>query len=77
MRLTLRAVAMATGMMDTVVLATALALGETVAVMPAAAVVDGADNLVVRGGEVGERSRDSGAKALKIALMVVMLGILA
>ena len=45
--------AMATGMMDTVVLATALALGETVAVMPAAAVVDGADNLVVRGGEVG------------------------
>ena len=51
--LTLRAVAIATGMMDTVVFATALALGEAVAVMPTAAVLDGADDLVVRGGEGG------------------------
>ena len=51
--LTLRAVAIATGMIDTVVFATALALGEAVAVMPAAAVLDGADALGVRGGEGG------------------------
>ena len=51
--LTLRAVAIATGMIDAVVFATAWALGEAVAVMPAAAVLDGADDLVVRGGEVG------------------------
>ncbi len=51
--LTLRAVAMAPGMMDTVVFATAVALGEAVAVMPAAAVLDGADDRVVRGGEGG------------------------
>ena len=44
---------MATGMMDTVVFATAVALGEAVAVMPAAAVLDGADALAVRGGEGG------------------------
>ena len=44
---------MATGMIATVVLATAVALVEAVAVMPAAAVLDGADDLVVRGGEVG------------------------
>ena len=51
--LTLGAVAIATRMMDTVVLATALARVEAVAVMPAAAVLDGADDLVVRNGEVG------------------------
>ncbi len=42
--LTLRAVAIATGMIDAVVFATALALVEAVAVMPAAAVLDGADD---------------------------------
>ena len=52
MLLTLRAVAIATGMMDAVVFATALALREAVAVMSAAAVLDGADGLVVRGGQV-------------------------
>jgi len=44
---------MATGMIDAVVFATALALVEAVAIMPAAAVLDGADDLRVRGGEVG------------------------
>ena len=53
MMLTLRAVAIATGMIDAVVFATALALVEAVAVMPAAAVLDGADDLLVRGREVG------------------------
>jgi hypothetical protein len=51
--LTLRAGAIATGMMEAVVFATAVALGEAVAERPAAAVLDGADDLVVRGGEVG------------------------
>ena len=51
--LTLRAVAITTGMIDPVVFATAWALIEAVAVRPAAAVLDGADDLVVRGGEVG------------------------
>jgi hypothetical protein len=52
-RRTLRAVARATGMMDAGVLATAWARGEAVAVRPAAAVLEGADDRVVRGGEVG------------------------
>jgi hypothetical protein len=52
-RLTRRAVAMAPGMIDAVGLATAWALGEAVAVMPAATVLEGAEALVVRGGEVG------------------------
>jgi hypothetical protein len=51
--LPLRAVAIATGMIDAVVFATARALIEAVAIIPAAAVLDGADDLVVRGAEVG------------------------
>ena len=53
MMLTLRAVAIATGMIDAVVCAIALALVEAVTVMPAAAVLDGADGLLVRGGQMG------------------------
>jgi hypothetical protein len=53
MLLALGTVAVATGMIDTVVFAAALALVEAAAVMPTAAVLDGADDLVVRGGEVG------------------------
>jgi hypothetical protein len=52
-RRTRRAGAMAPGRMATVVVAPAWALGEAGAVMPAAAVWDGAEDLVVRGGEVG------------------------
>lgn len=51
--LTLRAVAIPAGMIDAVLFTTALALIEAVAVMSATAVLDGADGLVVRGGEVG------------------------
>ena len=50
--LTLGTVSVATGMMDAVVLATALALIETVALVSALAVLDGADDLAVRGGQV-------------------------
>ena len=53
MLLTLGTVAVATGMIDAVLVATALALIEAMAVMSAAAVLDGADDLTVRGGEVG------------------------
>ena len=49
--LTRGTVSVATGMMDAVVLATALALIETVALVSALAVLDGADDLAVRGGE--------------------------
>ena len=51
--LTLRAVTMATGMMDAVVPPTAVALREAMAVVAAAAVLDGADDLAGRGGERG------------------------
>ena len=53
MLLTLGTVAVATGMMDAVVPPTALALREAVAVMAALALLDGADDLAVCGGEVG------------------------
>ena len=53
MLLTLGTVAVATGMIDAVLLPTALALIEAMAVVSAAAVLDGADDLAVRGGEVG------------------------
>ena len=53
MMLTLGAVAIATGMMDAVVSPTALALIEAMAVVAALAMSDGADDLAVRGGEVG------------------------
>jgi hypothetical protein len=52
MLLTLGTVAVATGMLDAVVLATPLALREAVAVVAAAALLDGVDGLAVRGGEV-------------------------
>jgi hypothetical protein len=51
MLLTLGAVAIATGMMDAVLLSTVLALIEAVAIMAATAILDGADDLAVRGGE--------------------------
>ena len=51
--LALRAVPVAACVMDAVVCATAVALREAVAVMSATAVLDGADGLVVRGGEGG------------------------
>jgi hypothetical protein len=53
MLLTLGAVAVATGMIDAVVFPTACALGEAVSVVAALTVLDGADDLAVREGEVG------------------------
>jgi hypothetical protein len=53
MLLTLGAVAVATGMIDAVVFPTAGALIEAVAVVAALTVLDGADDLAVREGEVG------------------------
>ena len=46
-------VPVATGMMDAVVSPTAWALGEAVAIVPTLAMLDGIDDLAVRGGEVG------------------------
>jgi hypothetical protein len=51
--LTLRAMTMATGVLDRVLSPTALALREAVTVMSAAAVLDGTDDLAVRSGELG------------------------
>ena len=53
MLLTLGAVAVATGMIDAVVLATTLALREAVAIVPALALLDGADDLAVCEGQLG------------------------
>jgi len=53
MLLTRGAVAVATGMRDAVVVPTACALREAVSVVAAVTVVDGADALAVREGEVG------------------------
>ena len=53
MLLTLGTVAVAAGMMDTVLLATTLALREAVAVVAALALLDGAADLAGRGGEGG------------------------
>ena len=53
MLLTLRAVAVATGMMDAVVSPTAWALREAMAIVSALAVLDGTDDLAVGGGEMG------------------------
>jgi hypothetical protein len=50
--LTLGTVAVATGMLDAVVLATPWALIEAVAVVAAAALLDGMDGLTVHGGKV-------------------------
>ena len=52
MLLTLRTMAIATGMMDAVVAPTVLALIKAVAVRAAWALLDGADDLAVGGGEV-------------------------
>ena len=49
----LRAMTIATGMLHAVLASTAWALIEAVAVMAAAALLDGADDFAVRGGEVG------------------------
>jgi hypothetical protein len=51
MMLTLRAMTMATRMMDAVLTPTAWALRETVSIVATWAVLDGADDLAVRGGE--------------------------
>jgi hypothetical protein len=51
--LALGTVAVATGMMDAVLPPTALALREAVAIVPAWAMLESADDLAVRGGEVG------------------------
>ncbi len=53
MLLTRRTVAGATGMLDAVVRATAVALRDAVARVSAVAVLEGADDLAVRGGESG------------------------
>jgi hypothetical protein len=53
MLLTLGTVAVATGMIDAVVPPTVWALREAVAVVAALTVLDGADDLAVRQGEVG------------------------
>src|SRR2546428_12197567 len=53
MPLTLRTVAVATGKLDAVVRATAVALIDAVAIVSAVAVVESADDLAVRGGESG------------------------
>ena len=53
MLLTLGTVAVATGMVDAVLSPTAGALREAVSVRAALALLDGADDLAVRGGEVG------------------------
>ena len=51
MLLTLRAMTIATGMIDVVFFPTALALREAVSIVSAAAMLDGADDLTVHGGE--------------------------
>ena len=53
MLLALGTVAVATGMLDTVVPPTTLALVEAVTIMPALALLDGADGLAVCEGQLG------------------------
>ena len=53
MLLALRAVAVATGMIDAVLLTTTWTLIEAMAVMAALALLDGVDHRAVRAGEVG------------------------
>ena len=74
MLLTLRAMTIATGMVDAVVASTRVALIEAVAVEAAPALLDGTDDLAVCGGELGI-VRYSGAKAVKISRRVVMTGV--
>ena len=50
---TLRAMTIATGMIDVVFFPTALALRAAVSIVSAAAILDGADDLTVHGGEHG------------------------
>jgi len=50
--LTLRAVAVATGMIDAVVFSTALALIEAMSIVSAVAIADGVDDLAMRGGKL-------------------------
>ena len=54
MLLTLGTVAVATGMMDAVLLPTALALIEAMAIRSTLAILDGMDGFAVRGGESGD-----------------------
>ena len=63
--LALGTVAVATGMMDAVLRATTWALREARAVMAAAAVLDGTDDLAVGGGEVGRALQVCGRKGVK------------
>ena len=74
MLLTLGTVPVATGMIDAVLAFTGWALIEAVAVMTTAAVWDGAEDLAVRQGQVGVRSRYAGAKTVKMSRRVVMAG---
>ena len=53
MLLTLGTVTVATGMIDAVLSATAVALREAVSIVSTAAMAEGADDLAMRGGEVG------------------------
>jgi hypothetical protein len=65
MLLTLGTVAVATGMIDAVLLPTALALIEAMAVMAALALLDGTHGLAVRGGEVGVARKVFWSKGVK------------
>jgi hypothetical protein len=62
MMLTLGTVSVATGILDAVFFPTAVALREAMAVVSAAAVLDGADDLAVRGGEGGIALQVLGSK---------------
>ena len=70
--LTLGTVAIAAGVVDTVLPVTALAVIEAVSIMSALAVWDGTDGLVVGERSMGVALEDAGAKALNISPMVVM-----
>jgi hypothetical protein len=72
--LTLGTVAVPTGMLDAVVCPAALARRKAVTVRAALALVDGTDDLAVREGTLGERSKDAGAKAVTMSRRVRRAG---
>jgi hypothetical protein len=65
MLLTLGTVSVATGMIDAVLLATALALLEAVSIVSALALLDGVDDFAVRGGEGGIALQILGRKGVE------------
>jgi len=65
---------LATGMLDTVVPPTVVAVREAVTVMAALARWDGAEDLAVRQREVGRALQGLGAKAGKMSRRVVIAG---